>query len=66
MAEHAVVDGQTHLRIVDLTGTCLTAELPGELAYLRDCLRRDGFAERAQPTGGVHGDPATDGSVAVA
>src|SRR3954464_13826160 len=60
MAEQALVGSNTDARALDLTAGGLALELPGQLAHLRDGLRRNGFAEAGQPAGGVDRDAATD------
>ena len=54
MAEQALVRGDADLGALDLTAYRLAAQLPVQLADLRDGLRGDRLAEARQPTGRVH------------
>nr|BFE84087.1 hypothetical protein GCM10020093_066880 [Planobispora longispora] len=55
MTEQALVRGQTGPGVDHLAGSGRTAQLPGQLAHLRDRLRRDGLAEGGEPAGGFTG-----------
>ena len=66
MAEQALVDGHTCGGALDLSSPGLPAQLPGDLAHLRDGLGGHGLAEARQSATRVHGDPvASEGGVAV-
>src|SRR5687767_1351306 len=58
VAEQALVRGDARLRVRDLAVACLAAQLPRELAHLRDRLRGPRLAEAAGPARRVAGDPA--------
>ena len=60
MAEQALVRGDTDSRALYLPASGLTAQLPGQLADLRDCLGRDGLPEAGQPAGRVDRDLAAE------
>src|SRR5205807_5235680 len=66
VSEQPLVDAQAYLGVLDLTALRLPPELPGQLADLRDGLRRNGFTEARQPAARVHRDPPAEGRVAVA
>jgi hypothetical protein len=66
VAEEAVVDREPHAGALDLALARVAAQLPRELAHLRDGLRGDGLAEAAQPTARVHGHATAERRDAVA
>src|SRR3546814_6170797 len=66
VAEEALVDGEAGAGALHLAALGLAAELPGDLADLRDGLGRDGLAEARQPTRRVARDAPAAGGVAVA
>ena len=49
---------ESDARAVDLTLTCLTAELGRQLGNLGQSGGRERMAPRLQPTAGIHGNPA--------
>src|SRR5690554_4451586 len=59
VAEEALVNRKADVGAFDLASFGLAAELPGELANLRDGLRGDRFAEAGESAGGVHRHLAT-------
>src|SRR5690348_5326149 len=66
VAEEALVDRETDARTIDLALPRRTAQLPRELAQLRDRLRRDRLAEAGEPAAGIHRDATAERGVALA
>ena len=66
MPEQALVDRQPDPGVCDLTSVGPAAQLPDDVAHLRDGLRGHGLAETCEAARGVHGDTAADRGVAVA
>ena len=66
MSEQPLICRDARFGAIDLAVTGLAAELPGQLADLRDRLRRDGLAETTEPAARVDGNASSKGRVAVA
>src|SRR5262245_7498836 len=66
VADEPLVPGHAEVRSLALPLAGLAAQLPGELADLRDRLRGDGLAEAGEPAARVHRDAASEAGVAVA
>src|SRR5207248_4533433 len=63
--EQSLVHGEPDAGAFDLPLARLAAQLPGDLAHLRQRLGRNGFAEARQPAARVHRDATADGGRAV-
>src|SRR5436189_3791663 len=59
MNEQSLVGGDSHAGAVHLAPTRLAAQLPGDLAHLRDRLGGDGLTEAGQPAARIHRDAST-------
>ena len=65
MAEETLVGGDACLRALDLSLPRLPAQMPGELAHLRDRLGGYGFAEARQPATRVDGNATPTRGISV-
>src|SRR5690606_24563313 len=64
VAEESLVGGDADAGALDLSALGLSAQLPGELADLRQRLSRHRLTEARETARGVDRDPAADGRVA--
>ena len=66
VAEEALVRADADAGLRDPTFGGLPAQLPHELTYLRERLRRHGFAEAGEPAADIHRQAPTKGGRATA